>query len=708
MIPDFLADLEILGVAQPQLDVLMTSAQAYVDVWRKARPTRNFRPNVTSVTYRGISPLPPTGFNVDINCPSTIQDARWWEFEIEATEVSGLPQNARMYMSDFPTREGCILEGTASSPMRVAIPIRDGVWTAYDSDEWEVTIVDPNPADPGAALITRGIQLEIPRPTIELTMIGAPTVENGDCPQFNPEEESGSDRDFISSAIYRPTGKKIRQVLEANVLPHTPDFVVNSYTWSAETPAAGLGTGQSATVEFCPCGSRLVRLEAGEASGIETAEYRFLMDAPELSLTVDQDHIDQFGARIHDPRRSAVSAATVELSVGAAQTQGTPSCDWREVRWRDASPTSGSAADVPVPAGRLVPHGDGCTATLTLWDPAVDGGTTPPARMVRGVVVMEDGLQCGKNLFTVDTTPVQELATHDFRLKPVRPIKMRIGRSGVTTTNVKLKVENVLDPEDFVDPREAPVATLAVTNLDCPEGILASPIAFDRPLSGDEATAILPPGKSAPARLTPEARSEWFETLAPGIPHRCSVEVRVLGPDETDPRPDHSEILATDIFDRTSPHPGRWTGGGRTATQASQGTGPRPGHARNGSSQGDHRKSWQRAHDRSVGTISDRLRDRPRDRALHRRIRSRGRRTGEARHRPRGHCRGLPGSHLGPPRAMSPPSHRHRGCRPRSVQQRDPDLPRRHGAPSEITNAPRASLVDGPRTPGGSDARFLA
>jgi microsomal dipeptidase-like Zn-dependent dipeptidase len=554
MVPDMLADLENLGMATADLDVVMNSAQAYVNVWRAAQPNRNFEPRVTNVIYHGISQSAPAAFVGSRNCPalggSLGQDARWWEFEVSAG-ATGFALGSTFNVSGYPSLEACIIDGTTSTPIRVAIPIAPKApWSlaAYDSDRWELIVIDAL----SSHILTRGIRLAVDRPTADVTRLGPTAVEGGDCPAFSPEEEPGTDREIVSDAIYRPTGMKMRQDLEATVRPHQPDFAPASYSWTAESPSAILSTTESATVEFCPCGDRLMNLTVEEVAGIETVELGFLMSAPELSLTASQEHIDQFGTIIHDPRRSNSSAATVELSVTPFRSSGTPVCTWPELRWRDAGSANGYQDEVDLDPSRLQLHGDGCQATLTLWDPAIDGGSAPSPKTVRGVVKMEDGVQCGKTLISIDSSLIAELPTHDFRVKPVRPAKIKIGPAGIAAKTLKFKIENVID-DKFGDIAVEPViASIEVTNLDCPDGMLNQEVLFDDPFDGDSSTTLIESGGSAQARLTIEARSEWIEPASSKVPVRCSIEVRAIGPDESDITTDNSAVFMIDVYDRNA------------------------------------------------------------------------------------------------------------------------------------------------------------
>ena len=556
LVPDMIADMENIGVATADLDVLMSSAEDYVDVWQAAQPSFDFRPFESNRIYHGISQSAPPAFAGSKNCPaaggSLGQDARWWEFEIDAADVAGFDPASTMTMTDYPNVEACILDGTLATGIRVAVPIAPKApWmlAAYDSDEWEVTVFDAATSN----VTVRPVRILVPEASVSVALLGGATVESGDCPLFSAEEEPGSEREILHDAINRATGVKMRQEMQAQVSAHTGDFTPLSYAWTAESPAGPLGTGDTVPVEFCPCGSRWVGLVVEEDAGIETVEVGFLMDAAELSLTVAAQHIDRFGAVILDPTHSKESAATIELSVTPFRSHGpTPACSWPELRWSDPTSMAGAAAETDVPAGRLAVHGNGCTATLTVWDPATDPGSEPWPKAIRGVVKMEDGAQCGKKLFEIDTLPLNVETAHDFSVAPLKPLKVKIGNAGAGSRTVKLAVRNTIDDSTGEAGGEGSLATLETTNLDCPADVTIGEPTFVGGDVGEPSQALLAPGDSAKARIAVDVVRESFGTAGRRAPLRCQFEVRAVGVDDSDATTDNAALVTVDLFDRSA------------------------------------------------------------------------------------------------------------------------------------------------------------
>ncbi|MFT4570888.1 MAG: hypothetical protein ACI8TX_001850 [Hyphomicrobiaceae bacterium] len=419
-----------------------------------------------------------------------------------------------MRVNRFPFAEACILDSTVAGTVRVAIAIAPKApWglASYDSDRWEITVHDALTGD----VMTKGISPEVPRATVEIDLLGDASVEQGDCPAFSPEEEPGSDREIVSSAICRPTGIKMRHRMEALVSAHTGDFTPTTFDWSADFPAGILGTGAQSEVEFCPCGERLVKVFVEEAAGIETIEFAVVMDAPELSLSVEQKHFDRFGQAIPNPGTATEPAATVEMSVTAWNNRfgAVPMCTWPELRWADASSTNGHLDETDVPAGPLQPIGDGCAATLTVWDPLIDGGLIPHAKRIRGVSVMNDGLQCGKTIFNIDTAPIAEIAPHDFEIRPLKPIDMKIGGKGVVEKRVRFSVANRLETDTEVEPLPGAVE---VRNLDCPPEMVPAEVELD----SSDVGPMIGPGESL------EVDAENFPVFD-GSNRRCSIGIAI-------------------------------------------------------------------------------------------------------------------------------------------------------------------------------------
>lgn len=550
MVPDFIADLETIGLAASDLDVLMNSAEAYIDVWEAAQPNFDFKPFVSNTTYHGLSATPPAAFVGAPNCPNNSahlgQDARWWEFEIDFAEVDGFSASDAAVVSSFPFQQACILNGSSGAGLRVAVAIAPKIGlAAYDSEDWQITITDALSGNTQ----TKGVAIEVPRPKVEIARLSGSVLEPGDCPAGMPEEEPGGEREIIASALYRPTGMKLRQDVRADITTHTADFVPTTFDWVGETPFDLLGNSDTVSVEFCPCGKRWVEVTVEELAGVETIQYGFLLDAPELSLDVQTQHYDQFGTVILDPTRAYQSAARIDFAVSASNASGPPVCAWPELRWTDPGSTDPINDETPVPAGRLQPHGDGCTSTLTVWDPATDPGSEPWAKRIRGVVTMLDGSQCGAKLFAVDTDLRAELRTHDFKLKPLKPLKLKMGNSGLATKTVKLEVANVVDGLRFPEADDGMLARLEVTNLTCPEGVVTAEPVFDQ---SDSEGLVLFPGHKAKARFEVRIDAASIFSFGPQIPVRCEVEIRAVGEDGSDPTPNNAEILVLDIFDKTA------------------------------------------------------------------------------------------------------------------------------------------------------------
>jgi microsomal dipeptidase-like Zn-dependent dipeptidase len=557
MVPDMIADMGRIGVSGADLDVLWSSAEDYIDTWAAMQASYTMDVEVSAPIYHGIASSAPAAFLGSRNCPAggTLTDpARWWEFTISVTGSTGFPAGSAFTVLDKPLFEGCILDGTATTPIRVAIPIAPKAplyLGAYDGD-WSVRLEHPSVP---AVFIDRPVRLEVPRPTVDIAHLADASVVAGACPAWAPEVEASDERSLANAAIYVSTPTHLAQDLEARVTAHTGDFVVSGYQWTAQDPYQPLGSGPQTVAEFCDCGQRLVEVIVDEAAGLEEARIGRVLAAERPEVRVDTTFYDRFGRLMLDPVTAPEAAATVVLQAHSATVApGLRQCLWRELRWSDPAAADPLGSETAVPAGRLVPQGDGCTATLTLWDPAVDGGSAPWSRLVRGVVMMSDGSQCGPTVFSLASDQRADAGPADFVLDPVRPLKTTIpaGHDEVFT-KVKLTVAN-RSPEGGM----APVRLFA-TSLDCPESVLVDTPLFDFGDAEYADTAWLAAGERARAELALRLVAEDFPTHGPGTATRCRIHLSA-GPAGTDPATqtvdpvaNNAVLLEIDVADNNDP-----------------------------------------------------------------------------------------------------------------------------------------------------------
>jgi len=553
MIPDMLADLENLGMSQSQLDVLWRSAETFVDLWESMQPADKFELAVTGPAYLGVSDRPPIKYLGSLNCPaaggSLGYDARWWEFEIDATGVTGFDPMSTLSVSEFPLFEACILANKITDPIEIAIPIAPNsllAAAAYDA-HFEVTATDPHTF----RTLTKGVQLKVPRPQAAIELVGPPTVEIGDCPAYATQEIESLEREIMATALVKPINYKLKQEIRA-VNPSFMDWAFDSFDWTANNPGQSLGTSQNTVVEFCPCHQRPVTLKVEELSGIETAEVTKMISAPELDIQVQETHYDQYGNIILNPLTASEPSAIIEFHITSnAIMPGNGRCRWPEVRWADANALPDPHAnEVPLPTPRLQIHGNGCDATLTLWEPGIDSGAQPWAKLVRAVVTMTEGAQCGSTIVNLANDRRLEAEPQDVVVRPVKPLKVKI-RPGVNLVEktIKVNVHSVFDQYEV----DATQVTLDAVNIDCPAGTVIGEPDFDSELDSDQSTTTMAPGDKRTASVRLQFIAEDFEGISHKAPMRCSISFFATVAGETDFTHNNSETLEIDVFNRNLP-----------------------------------------------------------------------------------------------------------------------------------------------------------
>lgn len=560
MVPDMIADMRKVGLDSSDLDVLFDSAESYVDVWERAQPLYQVEPVVSGPIYKGISDTAPAGFVGSRNCfqgGNLTADARWWEFTIDANANGTFPAHSTFRVSTLPLFEGCVIDGTADTPIRVAIPISPKAplfLGAYDA-EWAVTLDHPTL---GSQTVTKGVKLTVPRPTIAVQRTAPATIAPGACPTYQIESEGSFERPLLDAAIYLPsTATHIGQPVEAQTVAHTPDFFPTTYSWSALNPLQPLSNGPQANVDFCECGQRTVEITVEEQFGIEDAIQTTVIVAQRPDVAVAQTLFDQYGNTIGAPATAREAAAVIRLTATTPSLTGGPqSCTWSEIRWVDASAADPLASEVPFPAGRVATVGDSCTIELMVWDPAADGGSQPGSKLLRGVVQVSDGIQCGPTIFSVQSDQRVEGGPGDAVLSPVKPLKVAIGAGQAEVfERVKLVVSNQTFRES-----EGFDMRLEATNLDCPDSVVFDQPRFDDADPDDSNRIFLAPRRRGKATLDLRFVADDFETLGRRNPTRCRIHLQAsLLPDNDPAAPlelagsNNSTVLEIDIIDRNDP-----------------------------------------------------------------------------------------------------------------------------------------------------------